>query len=377
MTRRQTLLLLAQSAASPKFEASFPGGSLGPVKAIGASHYRVGVKGQYDENSRNRQASWYYFRVSGPDQELTIDLADLPGEYNFQPTRGAITADTRPYWRPSGQTQWSEAPGEFDPAEPHWRLKLKGSFELAHLPPYTLSNLDTLRAKLKPQVEVIGRSPAGRPLELWTFDLSSGPKAPVVWLMFRQHAWEAGTNWTGEGMLASLPKGIVWKVFPCCDPDGVEQGAVRFNKHGFDFNRNWDRPDDPVLRPEITAQKAALARWFASGRKIDLFLTLHNTETSEYLEGPEEGIGPRLSERLKANTAFDPSRPYSTNKAPLRANRVNAIEWLWGLYKAPALLMELRIAKGPKSGLRPTPDSWQRLGREMTNQIAALLAENR
>jgi hypothetical protein len=39
--------------------------------------------------------------------------------------------------------------------------------------------------------------------------------------------------------------------------------------------------------------------------------------------------------------------------------------------------MELRIAKGPKSGLRPTPDSWQRLGREMTNQIAALLAENR
>ena len=116
--------------------------------------------------------------------------------------------------------------------------------------------------------------------------------------MFRQHSWESGSSWVGEGvvraLLASTPQAIklrqrfVWKINPLCDPDGVAGGGVRFNANGFDLNRNWDSID-PQLMPEIGAQHKAIAAWIGSGNKVDFFLSVHNTETSEYLEGPPGG----------------------------------------------------------------------------------------
>ena len=43
----------------------------------------------------------------------------------------------------------------------------------------------------------------------------------------------------------------VFRIFPMADPDGVAAGRVRFNKNGYDLNRNWDTPD-PSLMPEIS-----------------------------------------------------------------------------------------------------------------------------
>ena len=62
---------------------------------------------------------------------------------------------------------------------------------------------------------------------------------PTVWLMFRQHSWETGSSWAGEGAARALlgddaearsrRQSIIWKIFPLCDPDGVARGGVRFN----------------------------------------------------------------------------------------------------------------------------------------------------
>jgi hypothetical protein len=57
-----------------------------------------------------------------------------------------------------------------------------------------------------------------------------------------------------------------------------------FNAKGFDLNRNWDTID-AALMPEIAAQHAAIE----SGSNQDdpsTSFSLHNTETSEYLQGP-------------------------------------------------------------------------------------------
>ncbi len=234
-----------------RIDAKFENGSAGQVVEVGPLHYRVGVKGQADQDGRNRQANWYRFRVSGVPKGKTVilDLVDLPGEYNYQANRGAVTGDTQPYWWENKKTGWQQVEGDYDASEPKWRLRVKprkGAFEIAHIPPYISRDLASLRKAVKPEVESVG----GRPLELWTFDMSGGnEKAPVVWLMFRQHAWEAGTSHAGEGMLRALPGGIVWKVLPWCDPDGVAEGGVRFNRYGYDLNRNWDAPNDALKRP--------------------------------------------------------------------------------------------------------------------------------
>jgi hypothetical protein len=139
------LLLLAAITIHTDFE----GGSAGRIEPVSATHFRVGVQGESDQNKRNRQGSWYYFRVDGAGREpMTIDMVDLAGEYNFQKNLGAITGDTPPvisYDRKS----WIHLTGvEYDKSEPRLRLKItpKASrFWVAHTPPYTSENLNALR----------------------------------------------------------------------------------------------------------------------------------------------------------------------------------------------------------------------------------------
>src|SRR5690349_24044316 len=102
----------------------------------------------------------------------------------------------------------------------------------------------------------------------------------------------------------------IGKVLPKCDQDGVAAGRVRYNKNGYDLNRNWDT-SDPRLTPEIASQRQAVLDWIDSGHRVDLFLSLHNTESGEYLQAPAEfrDLGQRALDLLKAETTFNPTTP--------------------------------------------------------------------
>src|SRR5439155_20372163 len=139
-----------------------------------------------------------------------------------------------------------------------------------------------------------------------------------VWLMCRQHAWESGTSFVGEGAIrfllsdeaAPLRRSLVFKILPMMDPDGCAHGGVRFNRHGYDVNRNWDSADPENeesrrLMPEICAAKKAIHA------TRGLFLTLHNQESGEWLSGSEAHpeIAAQLFAALKEKTSFNPSEP--------------------------------------------------------------------
>src|SRR5438046_3064388 len=67
-------------------------------------------------------------------------------------------------------------------------------------------------------------------------------KKSVIWLMFRQHAWETGSSWAAQGAIRFLLSNdehavtirdqVIFKIFPIADPDGVAHGGVRFNRNG-------------------------------------------------------------------------------------------------------------------------------------------------
>ena len=105
---RPLIFLFPVLAAAATVSTSFEGGCLGRIEKVSETHFRLGAKGESDQDGRNRQANWYYFRVDGAGtNELTLDIVDLPGEYNYAPNRGAITKDTPPvisYDRPPGST---------------------------------------------------------------------------------------------------------------------------------------------------------------------------------------------------------------------------------------------------------------------------------
>ncbi len=365
------LLFLALS-----IHTDFDGGSIGKVTAVSDSHLRLAVKGDRDQDGRNRQANWYYFRVDGAKGPITLDLVDLPGEYNYQPNRGAVTKDTAPWWSEDGRTWKPIRETEYDAAEPFLRLYLKPGtdrFWVAHVPPYTNENLTRLLDGFGQsrflRNEVIGKSAGGREIPLLTITDPSvaDDRKKVLWWMFRQHAWEAGSSWTGEGMIrfllsddpqaGEIRRGAVIKILPLCDPDGVAEGKVRFNRFGYDLNRNWDTAE-PSHMPEIYAQRKAILNWLDTGHRIDLFLSLHNTETAEYVDGPAGKLLDRLSTRLAA-TSFRASRAPQPTDTTAPLGRFNVAMYLLKARNVPAFLMEQRI-----SG-QPTPEERMRFGREL------------
>lgn len=379
-------MLALALAASISIHTTFSGGALGPVERVSDTHFRLSLKGQKDQDGRNRQANWYYFQVRGATlgQEVRIDLVDLPGEYNYKPNRGAVTADTPAVISYDGKTWTHITNFEYDPKEPAMTLRVNPKrmmFWIAHTPPYTITEFEALRVwanrnkNLKEQI--IGRTVEGRPILQWT--IGDGPK--TAWLMFRQHSWESGSSWAGEGAVRALlespelRQGMTWQIFPMCDPDGVEHGGVRFNVNGYDLNRNWD-VSDPKKMPEIAAQRRAIDGWIQSGRSIDFFLSLHNTETAEYLEGPPEmshlQLAARLFGILKTKTSFAPTRELFSSELTTTAGmkgRMNVAQGLYSAHHLPAFLMEQRISMNPKLKRLPLIEDRVRFGRELVQAV--------
>ena len=406
-------------AAALTFHSDFEGGALARVERVGETHYRCGVPGQSDQDNRNRQANWYYFRVDGAaGRTITLDLVNLLGEYNYRAGTHAVTERTRPLIS-TDQRTWTHLPEtavQWLAAEPALRLTIeaKGNrFWIAHQVPYTNSTLFALAKEFAKhpalRTETIGKSIENRSLYLWTIHEASTPqplpaqparaaertraaepRRPAVWLMFRQHSWESGSSFVGEGLvrwlLSNSPqaqaarRGFIWKILPAADPDGLSHGGVRFNRKGYDLNRNWDRilPDQT---PEIAAQQRALYSWLDSGNTVDLFLSLHNTESSEYLECPPLPLGERWFELLKNGTTFHPSRPNYTvmpsTTTEGKPGRMTVAQGLWHERKIPAFLMEQRVEFNAKLGRYPVTEDRTRFGAELAQSIVKLLAEPR
>jgi hypothetical protein len=93
------------ACSSVAITADFEGGSVGKVVQVSETHFRCGVAGQADQDNRNRQASWYYFRIDGmKGKEITITLTDLRGEYNYRPGGLCVRDDTPPVVIGDGKT---------------------------------------------------------------------------------------------------------------------------------------------------------------------------------------------------------------------------------------------------------------------------------
>ena len=310
-------LLLAGIGVTSNFE----GGSAGKVEQVSAGRLRIAVQGQSDQDRRNRQADWYYFKLDNlPAKEVVIDLVNLAGEYNYKSPAYSVTRGTRPVYSYDGVSwrHFRDDQVSWDAAEPHLTVRFTPEHDrmwIAHVPPYTNKDLaalvDGFRNSPYLERQTVGKTVEGRDMPLLTITNPKIPEAKkkVLWLMFRQHAWETGTSWACDGAVrflladderaARIRDSVIVKIFPMADPDGVADGGVRFNRNGYDLNRNWDTLD-PKKMPEIASQHKAIMDWLDAGHRVDLFLSQHNTESGEYLESTTAADDPAGSPGVPA-----------------------------------------------------------------------------
>jgi hypothetical protein len=379
------------------FNTHFEGGSIGRIEKLAPTRFRCHVAGQHDERGRNRQASWYYFRMDGVrGREITLTLTDLVGEYNDKP--GAVPAgpDIVPVFSDDGHTWRHFQAAAWDDEKKETTLTFRPAGDtawVAHVPAYTPADLDGLLAEVGRHphavVEVIGRTAGGRDLTMVTVTDPAMPdeKKKSLWLQARQHAWEAGTSYVAEGALRfitsdaaearELRKKCVFRFTPMVDVDGCHAGNVRFNANGYDVNRHWDevdlrRPEFLRKMPEIWYTKKAIVAAAAGrgGKGIDLLVNLHNTETAEYLETHAQdpaaiAAARRLEELLVAGTSFDPSKKLTVRNEP-----TGTTNSLFRDYGIPVVLMEQRIATGKKLGRRPTVADRLKFGADLARAMA-------
>ncbi len=381
------------------FNTAFESGSIGLIEKISDTEFRLHIRGQQDSRGRNRQATWFYFRMGDvAGRELTIRLASWKGEYNDRPANSPTGEWFRPVFSDDNRT-WTHVPqATWDKEKDELTFTIKARSDtlwLAHIPPYPHTRLLGLLAEVesKPhtRVEVIGQSVLGRPLHLVTVTDASQPDAgkKVVWLQARQHAWECGTSFLVEGALKfvtsedpaarKLRAETIFKFVPMLNPDSVVRGDVRFNANGFDPNRQWDEVDLHgklwlERNPEIWYVKKAMLAQHAQ-QPIAIALNLHNTEMNEYIETmvdtePQQGVMQRLFESLVTKTSFDPSQPGKL-RIFTGSGVANSTNSIWREAKIPMALMEQRIGPGNKLGRIATTEDRLAFGR----QLIALMAE--
>ncbi|HWA24512.1 MAG TPA: M14-type cytosolic carboxypeptidase [Lacunisphaera sp.] len=386
------------AASSPvHFNTAFEGGAIGQVEVIGETEFRVHVPGQQDRRGRNRQATWFYFRmdnVRGRDLKVTF-TGYLPSEYNDRPN-SPVNGDVRPVYSFDDEHWTHFAALDWDDAKKEQTVRLHpetNSVWLAFVPPYPESRLRHLLEEIgrspHARVEVIGQSVLGRTLPMVTVTDFATPDTnkKTIWLQARDHAWESPTSFIAEGALKfavsddpaarALREKFVVVITPMMDPDGSALGRVRFNANGWDFNRHWDEVDlrDPQwLRqtPEIWYHKKAIRDYAATGRRISLFVHLHNTN-AEYMaaQAPTAEDVPRLEKLfnlLVERTQFDPSQPLRIRPGFAQPDRETK-PW-WVEYGVPVALIEARILAGKKLKGYPTAEQRTAFGRELLLAMA-------
>ncbi len=110
-----TALLLAFAI---NLTSSFEGGNIRDFQQPEPGHFVISIPGETDQDGRNRQANWYYFRLDNVrGRALTLEITNLAGEYNYRPNKGAVTGDTPPFFSTDNRS-WQPFTGfTYDPAD--------------------------------------------------------------------------------------------------------------------------------------------------------------------------------------------------------------------------------------------------------------------
>jgi hypothetical protein len=250
---------------------------------------RVNLIYDHERASPNRAAGHIHFVLHArPRTALTLEFRNLDNVWNGQP--GSVAGELKTVAISDDGNAWrtvtTDRPGG---NRVQLRVSMTGPrLHVARMEPYRLSDLDRLLERIRSnplvRIETIGRTAAGRQLEI--IRIGDSAVRHRVFVRARAHPWEAGSNWVAQGLIERLLsddddgrrflRNYNVSVLPMANKDGVARGGTRFNLRGMDLNRNWDKPADPELAPENVALERWLDAEIAAGRKPQLALELHN-----------------------------------------------------------------------------------------------------
>lgn len=322
----------------------------------------------HERFSRNRAVNHFHFRIeSAVGTEVTVILENFDNIWN---NRFASDLSERSRYVVSfDNNKWESRSIEALPGRRMlFKLKMEAPYAyIASVEPYQISDLDKMLAKISKSklagITTIGKTSEGRTLEIIRIGNENAPKR--LFLRARAHAFEAGGNWTVEGLVQKLLSGdedvrrylnrYCVYILPMANKDGVARGKTRFNANGYDLNRKWDKPADERIAPENYYLEKWLQQMIRTGKKPDLALDIHNDAGGNlHVSRPDGDITAylasmdKLESLLRKHTWFTEGATKASFRNPgtlgegflTRFGIYAAVyelnyEWIKGLNKAP------------------------------------------
>ncbi|MBO9617079.1 MAG: succinylglutamate desuccinylase/aspartoacylase family protein [Dyadobacter sp.] len=334
--------------------------------------------------SRNRAVNHFHFRVeAATGTEVTVILENFDNIWNnrfasdlSERSRFVLSFDQKKWEsRPIEVLPGGGAPSGGGPSRGGaqgrrmlFKFRMEAPFAyIASVEPYRISDLDMMLARIGKNklaaVTTIGKTSEGRSLEIIRIGSENAPKR--LFLRARAHAFEAGGNWTVEGLVQKLLsndadaqrylKRYCVYILPMANKDGVARGKTRFNANGYDLNRKWDKPADERIAPENYYLEQWLQQMIKANKKPDLALDIHNDAGGNlHISRPDGDITSylasmdKLESLLRKHTWFTEGATKASFKNPgtlgegflTRFGIYAAVyelnyEWIKGLNKAP------------------------------------------
>ncbi|MGV3599844.1 MAG: M14 family zinc carboxypeptidase [Dyadobacter fermentans] len=322
----------------------------------------------HERFSKNRAVNHFHFRIEAPvGTDVTVILENFDNIWNNR--HASDLSDRSRYVVSFDNKKWESRSVK---ALPGRRMQFSLKMEAPHayiasVEPYRISDLDKMLARIGRSklagITTIGKTAEGRPLEIIRIGNENAPKR--LFLRARAHAFEAGGNWTVEGLVEKLLsndedskrylKRYCVYILPMANKDGVARGKTRFNANGYDLNRKWDKPADSLVAPENYALEQWLHKMVKAKKRPDLALDIHNDaggnlhvsrpdgDISDYLAHME-----KLDKLLRQYTWFTEgsTKPSFRNPGTLGEGFIERFgvyaavyelnyEWIAGLKKAP------------------------------------------
>jgi hypothetical protein len=243
---------------------------------------------------------WWYVRIDGADMGQRIDLTVHGNEQPFRgsqklsanwalPQRAVFSVDDV-MWKQTDPAMTTPKTATYSIVAP------STTFWVAWGPPFHSQHAGALLNEVSLQLTNAGepnmrfelaRSRDNRPVQAIRFGNANANNA--VWVQARQHAWESGGSWVGDGFIRWATSGEPLaeqlrqhaEIFfvPIMDVDNVDRGAGGKDATPRDHNRDWaDRP----IYPEVLAAQSAIQRQIDAGR-LRVYIDLHNPAPSDHV----------------------------------------------------------------------------------------------
>jgi len=244
-------------ALDPSFNVSFEGGN---VDAVWASDNTIAYSGAIKGTSPYH--AWFYFQVLNASTTAPTTLELVQSEW------------PEPPWLSYDDVSYAHA-GNCSGSRCVFLAERAAVF-VAYSTPYVTRHADALARAVAASglgaVDALAVSEGGRRVPLVSVaggGAAGGTAAgkTAVWLLARQHAWEASGSWVADSIvlwaLSADPLAVAFRrvadlfAAPIMDVDNVVLGATGKDQQPVDFNRCWCLPTDAPVCLHWAAVRAA------------------------------------------------------------------------------------------------------------------------